>query len=641
MNTEQLERIVQSIPGAIYQVSKRVDGKYVFTYLSAQAGELFDIDVAAALEDPSVLHSKMDPSDLRQHQSLKAISARDLSPFQFVARYTVRGAQRWIASQSLPARDEQGRITWTGQFVDYTREKEREQAEYRAQKLLKAAQEQAQLGCWDFELATGKITWTQEVYQIHGVDPAEGEPNFEKLGTLYHPEDFKILAAAVQNAITTGEGYRFDLRILKVDTGEVRHVDATGGVLLNPLSGQVEFLFGTLVDITERKKIESELSAARDAAESAAKAKSNFLASMSHELRTPLNGIVGMTSLLGALELTERQREYCTTIQQSAEALVSVVNDILDWSHIESGKIEMEQIAVDLPLLQRSVLDILQTQAAGKALALELNIEASDFPLLSGDPGRLRQILLNLVANAIKFTETGSVQLKTRLLRENANQKKFRIEVIDSGIGITPQQITRLFQRFSQADASTTRKFGGTGLGLAISKSLVELMGGEIGVTSVVGSGSTFWLELSLPLFAGEVVAKAAPQKQEPLAQRRAARILIAEDNIVNQRLATIILEQQGHQPEIACDGLIALNKAVAQHYDLILMDCQMPEMDGYEATRRIRAQLPHRVPIVGLTASALLLDRENCIAAGMDDYLSKPYRAEQLLAVVDRWCKV
>jgi signal transduction histidine kinase/ActR/RegA family two-component response regulator len=628
----------EKLPSVLYRISRDEQRPFYFSYLSPNAAELFGIEVAAVLADPQRFACNMAEEDLARGLVLMQHSAETMTPFYLAFSYRVRGGLRWIACQSLPLKECSGAVSWTGQFDDITHQKEAELDLLRSQTLLKAAREQAQLGCWDFELATGKISWSPEVFAIHGLDPSVGEPDFENLAKLYVAEDFAILAAAVERTISLGEPYCYDLRIVRPKTGEIRHISATGGVLRNPMDQSIERLIGTIFDITTRKDMEASLAAARDAAEASALAKSNFLATMSHELRTPLNGILGMAALLQQSLIDSNQKEFCETITHSAEALLSVVNDILDWSRIESGKIQFEAIPFDCAHILNGVCDILRPQAEPKGLEISVISEVEAIPTLVGDPSRLRQVLLNLAANAVKFTEEGFVRLKLSSKAASAEHFGLRIEITDSGIGITPQQISKLFHRFSQADASTTRRFGGSGLGLAISKSLIEQMGGRIGVDSKVGEGSTFWIELELPIHAAP---KPEVPKETVVSTDKALNILIAEDNEVNQRLATLVLEMAGHQSEVAADGLIALEKALSQDYDLILMDCQMPGMDGYEATRQIRQQISRHVPIIGLTASALINDRQDCLNAGMDDYLSKPYRANQLLAAVARWANV
>lgn len=631
-------QIVKSVPGCLYQLALVGDRRLAFTYLSPQAIEMFGTATEDLLRDSDRFWSRLSATDTERFHDLLLISARDMSPFQLTFSLRVGSQMRWLACQGLPFQDVDGQVRWTGHFLDCSQRQDADQKLLRSETLLKAAQVQAKLGVWDFDLESGKITWSAEVFEIHGVDPAQGEPDMEGLAKLYLPEDFKILARGVDRAITTGEGYRFELRIVRPGTNEIRHVTANGGVLKNPNTGVPELLYGTIFDITAHKQLEESLSAARDAAESSAIAKANFLASMSHELRTPLNGIVGMTSLLRRSPLDKTQHNYCETIHHSAEALIAVVNDILDWSRIESGKIQLESIEFQFPDLVAMIIEILRPQADAKKLALDLQHPTRELPTLKGDPTRLRQVLLNLGANAIKFTESGYVRFEFGQVCRTANEVSLRLNVIDSGIGITPAQMQRLFQRFSQADASTTRRFGGTGLGLAISKSLIELMGGQIGVESEPGHGSTFWIEITLPV----VETAPKPVKEKPAAKavssHRPIHILIAEDNEVNQQLATLVLSQAGHTLEIAPNGLHALHKTLSSEFDLILMDCQMPEMDGFEATRKIREQCGRSIPIIGLTASALIDDRQNCLAAGMDDYLTKPYRAEQLIQIVQKW---
>jgi PAS domain S-box-containing protein len=602
--------------------------------------------------------------------------------------HTPDGQEKWICDRAFPIRDQAGALVRVaGIAEDATERKRREEELIRARMDAEAANQKlsAQHALLDRErtvlrtfidnvpdfmyvkdLESRFVIANSQVANSAGVARPEdlaGKTDFD----LYAPETARSFYEDEQRVIRSGQPMIDREETIEGRAGAETRAILTTKVPLFDREGRVTGIAGIGRNITERKKAEDALREInrqlREAtaranelaleADAANRAKSRFLANMSHEIRTPMNGVIGMNQLLLETGLTAEQRRFVEVAQASGQALLTLIDDILDLSKIEAGKITLEIRSFDLRRTVEDVAQLLRVGAETKGLELVARVSPKIPGAVRGDAHRLRQVLMNLAGNAVKFTQRGAVTLIAELESLGGPRATVRFSVTDTGIGIGPGQIKSLFTPFVQADASTTRKYGGTGLGLAISKQLAEMMGGRIGVDSQEGQGSTFWFTASFELTAPAepvspqeereraVVAlpAAAPKREQDRVQ--GARILVAEDNATNREVILAQLRKLGYEGEAFPDGAEAVEAIEKRRYALVLMDCQMPVMDGYEATRRIRASNHPRLPIVALTASAMSSDRERCLREGMDDYLAKPVDLTRLAQMLSKWVSV
>jgi signal transduction histidine kinase/CheY-like chemotaxis protein len=494
---------------------------------------------------------------------------------------------------------------------------------------------------WDWDLETQEISWTSGIQTTfrHAANEIGADPRwwFEHV----HPEDRQRVENSRRAAIEGGgETWSAEYRFL---TGDVKYASVLDrGYVMRDHAGRPVRMIGAMMDITAFRQVEIKMQQAKEAAEAANRAKSEFLANMSHEIRTPMNGVMGMTDLLLDTPLTPQQAEYVGMVKASADSLLTIINDILDFSKIEAGKLEVESIQFTLRESIEPILKTFLLRARQKGLYVSWVVEPDVPEALVGDPSRLSQVLVNLLGNAVKFTNRGQISLAVQVTAIEKEFAQLQFSVQDSGIGIPPEKLECIFEAFTQADGSTARRYGGTGLGLTISRQLAQIMGGRLWAESTPGRGSTFHFTVRL----GIAQTLPAPKSGQSLASRQSGgdapeslRILLAEDNPVNQMLAARLLEKHGHRVALARNGREALEQIAAQAFDVVLMDVQMPEMDGLEATAAIRQQektTGGHLPIVAMTAHAMQNDHQRFLAAGMDSYVSKPININQLVSVVE-----
>jgi two-component system CheB/CheR fusion protein len=587
---------------------------------------------------------------LETGETLRNVEFKTLTPVFLQTRY-------WIGSL-YPVLLEDGQSGVGGVITEITEEKEIQEEGKRAKDRLEEAQSISHLGNWELNLQTEKVLCSKELFKIIVFDFNLGEPTLAQLITRIHIEDQARFLEALEQLKTQGIAYDIDIKIIRCHDGEIRHINAIGKPGYNQ-ENQITNIYGTMLDISDRKQAEIALSKAKEGAEAGTKAKADFLANMSHEIRTPMNGVIGIIQLLLMTDLSPEQKKLVDMIRDSGNLLLTIINDILNLSKIESGNFELEEHPFVLRTVIQSVSDLLQREILDKKIHFTYSIDPDIPDGFLGDSDRLRQIFLNLLGNAVKFTDNSSIYIN--IIGQPISDQKYQliISIQDQGIGINSDKINHLFQPFNQADTSISRKYGGTGLGLVISKSLVNLMGGTIWVESqgnIGGNpppdfflepeepqtqGSTFYFTLQLKLASESEINLLTnpplPQIKKIYDQSQ-LKILIADDDEINQEFGLLLLKTFGYDADIANNGLEVLELLKKQSYDIILMDMQMPEMDGLTATKMIRESSQTQPWIIAVTANVLERDRQKCLEVGMNDYLSKPIMIEDFNHAISKY---
>jgi PAS domain S-box-containing protein len=495
-------------------------------------------------------------------------------------------------------------------------------------------------GIWDWDIRSGKVFFSPPWKGMIGYEDDELENVFTTFETQLHPEDHDRVLGTLNDYLAGRiPRYSVEFRFRHKD-GSWRWILARGRALRDE-NDKPYRMAGSHTDVTERKQAEEELRQARRAAESANSAKSAFLANMSHEIRTPMNGVIGMSELLLGTELNETQRDYLEMLKLSADSLLELLNDILDFSKIEAGRMELDAHEFDLSEVVTEISQAMGIRAFQKRLVFKHHITPEVPVRLIGDDGRLRQILVNLIGNAIKFTHKGGVTIEVSMESETADKVTLHFKINDTGIGIAADMRESIFEAFTQAEHSTARRYGGTGLGLAICHDLVALMQGRIWVESQPGEGSTFHFTAAFGRTSGISIKPRSPRIQPVVIAQSSMKVLIVEDGHVSQLVGARMLEKRGHVVTLASNGKEAIDRCDKEAFDAILMDVHMPGLNGYEATAKIRQTEKasgRHVPIIAMTANAMKGDRERCLAAGMDDYIAKPLRSAELFQVVEQF---
>jgi PAS domain S-box-containing protein len=538
-------------------------------------------------------------------------------------RLTKDGSKFWANIIYTALYDADGKLTGYVKVVrDFSGRKHRDEKIAKTMRQLSEAQQIAHIGGWEWDIKTNLVSWSDELCRIYGLQPNQNEHNYESYLGYMHPEDRVRVNKIFKSAIHDKKPFQFDHRIFN-QKGEER-VLSSHGIITADEEGKAILMSGTEQDISERLHAMDELKRAEDTV----KSKQQFLSNMSHEIRTPMNAIIGFTKVVLKTDLNPKQKEYLDAIKVSGETLLVLINDILDLAKVDEGKMVFECIPFKLSSSFSTMIHLFETRMQEKNLNMGKLYDPNIPKILLGDPVRLHQIILNLLSNAIKFTKKGHIIVSVRLFHEEASEVTIEFSISDSGIGIPPEHLRAIFDNFHQASSSTARIYGGTGLGLAIVKQLVEKQGGSINIKSQVGKGSTITFYLTFKKATEETAMKVAELEHLEFEKEltiKNIKVLVVEDIPLNQLLMKTLLNDFGCEYEIAENGKIAIQKMREKDYDIVLMDLQMPVMNGFEATEFIRTKLESQTPIIALTADVTTVDLEKCKAVGMNDYIAKP----------------
>jgi PAS domain S-box-containing protein len=624
---ENYRALIHNIPDVIWMI----DSNDQIKFLSPNIEELFGYSTAECYaRGTSIFFESVHPDEAEQVRRSFQWFFDHGSPFDMEFRVRRKdGGWRWIRNRAIQTFEKNGVRYASGLVTDITQRKAAEESLRESEQRYRLLFERNLAGVFRCTQAGSFLDCNDAGAKILGYDSRENLIGRSAVDIFFDLDD---KTTADQKMAQSGTASNQEIRVRRKD-GSTAWVMANTTMVNGATGIEVE---GTFLDITLLKQAEEHMRLAKEAAEAASRAKSEFLANMSHEIRTPMNGVIGMIDLALGTDLTLEQRDYLTTVKSSAGALLEIINDILDFSKIEARKLELERVPFSVKEVVRATVKDFSVQARNKQLSLQCDFSA-DLPEVSiGDPGRLRQILMNLVGNALKFTNQGEIMVRVMRLQEDTLQ----FSVSDTGIGISPEKQKSIFEAFVQADTSATRHYGGTGLGLAIVSQLVALMQGRIWLESTPDSGSTFFFTARFGMATAVAVKDAIQPREEPSPAPSTSKlnILVADDNLVNLRLARRLLEKQGHSAVAVGSGREALLALQQQNFDLALMDVQMPDMDGFETTKAIRVQertSGKHLPIVAMTAHAMSGDRERCLEAGMDSYVTKPVDAMKLFTAI------